>query len=96
MEDAPARASTSAGGAVPSWAIEREAESSCRCRCDSGCLSPRASGEEPYGVTKQRLELGVFAHVGSALTERQARFALAETERAQGTESSELDVPSVW
>ena len=46
-------------------------------------------------MTKQGLELGVFAHVGRALTERQASFALAETERAQGSESSESDVRSV-
>jgi hypothetical protein len=46
-------------------------------------------------MTQQRLELGVFAHVGRTSTERQVRFALAETERAQGPESSALRVRSV-
>jgi hypothetical protein len=46
-------------------------------------------------VTEQLLELGVFAHVGRALTECEARFALAETERAQGLESTVLHVRCV-
>jgi len=62
---------------------------------DSRGLGPGASREQPDGVTQQWLEPGVFAHVSRASTERQTRFALAETERAQGSESSELPVRSV-
>jgi len=47
-------------------------------------------------VTQQWLELAIFAHVGRALTKRQTRFALAEAKRAQGSESAELRVRSVW
>jgi len=63
---------------------------------DSAGLGPDASAEQPDGVTQEWLELGVFAHMGRASAERQARFALAETERAQRSESSELPVRSVW
>ena len=47
-------------------------------------------------MTQEWLELGVFAHLSRASTERQACFALTETERAQGSERSELPVRSVW
>ena len=63
---------------------------------ESAGLGPGASAEQPYRVTQEWFELGVFAQVGRTSTERQPHFALAETERAQSSESSELPVSSVW
>ena len=74
----------------------RETESVVVRTSDSGGLGPGASREQPDGVTQQWLELRGLAQVCRALTEGQARFALAETERAQGSGSSELPVRSVW
>ena len=63
---------------------------------DSAGLGPGASREQPDRVTQEWLELGVLAHVGRTSMERQARFALTKTKRAQGSESSALPVCSVW
>ena len=63
---------------------------------DSAGVGPGASREQTDGVTQQWLERGGFAHVGRASTQRQPRFALAETKRAQGSESAALPVRSVW